>query len=93
MADVPGSAEGLAEAVAEGLDDALAEDGTAAAVDDEPEGAGPGAAGVQAARAAINVPAASTETAARVRSPKTFTGTFLLVLTPDSASSLVSPGA
>ena len=48
--------------------------------------------GVQAARAS-RVPAAKTATAARLRFPKTFTGMFLLVLTPDSASSLVSTGA
>jgi hypothetical protein len=52
----------------------------------------PGVAGVHAARAS-KVPAARTAAAARLRSPKTFKGTFLLVSTPDSASSLVSPGA
>jgi hypothetical protein len=87
VADVPGSAEGLAGAVAEGW---VAEGPGEA--DEEPEEAAPVLAGVHAARAS-SVPAAITAAAARLRGPNTFTGTFLLVLTPDSASSLVSPGA
>ncbi|BCW66586.1 hypothetical protein NicSoilB4_13490 [Arthrobacter sp. NicSoilB4] len=87
VAEVPGSAEGLAGAVVEGW----AEEGAGEA-DEEPEEAVPGLVGVHAAKA-ISVPAATTAAAARLRGPNTFTGTFLLVLTPDSASSLVSPGA
>jgi hypothetical protein len=87
VAEVPGSAEGLAGAVVEGWDAEGAGD-----ADEEPVDAVPGLAGVHAARA-ISVHAAITAAAARLRGPNTFTGTFLLVLTPDSASSLVSPGA
>ena len=86
VAEVPGSADGLGGAVVVG-----GAVGAAAGPDGAVEEAVPGA-GVQAARAS-RVPAAKTATAARLRFPKTFTGTFLLVLTPDSASSLVSTGA
>ncbi|XTR52076.1 hypothetical protein ACOM2C_00300 [Pseudarthrobacter sp. So.54] len=87
VADVPGSAEGLADAVVAGW-----------AAEDEAEAEGesgetaPGPAGVHAARAAI-VAAATRAPAARLRCPNTFTETVLLVLTPDAASSLVSPRA
>jgi hypothetical protein len=87
VADVPGSAEGLAGAVVEGWDAEGAGD-----ADEDPEEAVPGLAGEHAARA-ISVPAARAAAAARLRGPNTFTGTFLLVLTPESASSLVSPRA
>src|SRR5512140_4013344 len=71
VAEVPGSAEGLAGAVVE----AWAAVGAAEA-DGEPEEAVPGVAGVHAARA-ISVPAARTAAAARLLGPNTFTGTFL----------------
>jgi hypothetical protein len=73
---------GLAEAVAlEGLDV-----GDAVPADDEVT---PGAAGLQAASASI-APAASAANPVGLRLVVTVTGTFLLGLMPDSASSLVS---
>jgi hypothetical protein len=82
VAEVPGDAEGLADAVAVGwpvAGDDVAEDGVVT----------PGAAGLQAASASA---ATATRAADPVglRLPMTVTGTFLLVLMPDSASSLVS---
>ncbi|MET3719799.1 hypothetical protein ABIB27_001646 [Arthrobacter sp. UYEF21] len=82
MADVPGEAVGLAEAVTlEGLvvgAEVPAEDAVV-----------PGAAGLQAASASIT-PAANAANPVGLRLVVTVTGTFLLGLMPDSASSLVS---
>jgi hypothetical protein len=82
VADVPGEADGLEDAVAVGwlvAREDVAEDGAVAS----------GAAGLQAASASA---AAVTKAAdpAGLRLPMTVTGTFLLVLMPDAASSLVS---
>jgi hypothetical protein len=82
VAEVPGEAEGLEEAVAVGwlvASEEVAEDGVVTS----------GAAGLQAASASA---ATATRAADPVglRLPMTVTGTFLLVLMPDSASSLVS---
>jgi len=75
---VPGDADGLADAVTlEGFD---------AGADDV---AAPGAGGLQAASAS-KAPAASAATPVGLRLLMTVTGTVLLVLMPDSASSLVS---
>jgi hypothetical protein len=82
VAEVLGEAEGLAEAVV--VDWAVA--------GEEAEAVGPGVpdgVGLQAARASAAA-AAKAARAAGLRFPMTVTGTFLLVLMPDSASSLVS---
>jgi hypothetical protein len=71
VAEVPGCAEGLGGAVVE--DSAV--EGAAAVADDAGEEV-PGPAGVHAARPS-SAPAAITAAAARLCSPKTFTGTFL----------------
>jgi hypothetical protein len=82
VADLPGDAVGLAEAVTlEAL-----EVGEDVPVDVE---VSPGAAGPQAASAS-NAPAASAANPVGLRLVVTVTGTFLLGLMPDSASSLVS---
>jgi hypothetical protein len=82
VADVPGDAVGLADAVTlDGL-----EAGEDVPADDEVTS---GAAGLQAARASI-MPAASAANPAGLRFMVTVTGTFLLGLMPGSASSLVS---
>ena len=82
VADVPGEAVGLAEAVMLALPDAGAD------VTEEDD-ATPGSAGLQAARASI-APAAIAANPVGLRLFMTVTGTVLLVLLPDSASSLVS---
>jgi hypothetical protein len=82
VAEVLGDADGLADAV---IVDRVGAGEEAAELD-------PGAAdgvGLQAARAKA-APAARAAKPAGLRFPKTVTGTFLLVLMPDSASSLVS---
>jgi hypothetical protein len=82
VADVPGDAVGLGETVTlDGL-----EVGDAVPTED---GVTPGAAGLQAASASI-APAASAANPVGLRLVVTVTGTFLLGLMPDSASSLVS---
>jgi hypothetical protein len=82
VADVLGEAEGLGEAVM--VDPAVA------GVEAEAEGSGAvDGVGLQAASSKA-APAASAANPAGLRFPKTVTGTFLLVLMPDSASSLVS---
>ncbi len=86
VAVVPGDAEGLAGAVVDACSVTEAE---ALAV---PEALAPGSAGVHAARAST-APATITAQPAGLSFPITFTETVLLVLTPDSASSLVSPTA
>jgi hypothetical protein len=83
---VPGEAVGLAGAVADACPVTEAE---ALAV---PVAVAPGLAGVHAARAST-APATITAQPAGLSFPITFTGTFLLVLTPDAASSLVSTTA
>ncbi|WP_441869951.1 hypothetical protein [Pseudarthrobacter sp. TAF60_1] len=82
MADVPGEAVGLADAVT--LDELEA--GEDVLADDEVTS---GAAGLQAARASI-APAARAANPVGLRFFVTVTGTFLLGLMPGSASSLVS---
>jgi hypothetical protein len=82
VAEVLGEAEGLAEAVV----------AVWAVSGEEAEAVGPGVpdgVGLQAARANAAA-AAKAARAAGLRFPMTVTGTFLLVLMPDSASSLVS---
>jgi hypothetical protein len=87
VAEVPGDAEGLGGAVVDAWPVAEAE---ALAV---PVGSFvPGSAGVHAAMASKE-PTAMTARPAGLSFPITFTETVLLVLTPDSASSLVSPTA
>lgn len=82
VAEVLGEAEGLGEAVTV--------DAAVAGADAEAEGSGlADGVGLQAA-SAIAAPAARTAAPAGLRFPKTVTGTFLLVLMPDSAFSLVS---
>ena len=76
--------------VAEGLGEAVMVDAEVAGADAEAEGSGlADGVGLQAA-SARTAPAARTAAPAGLRFPKTVTGTFLLVLMPDSASSLVS---
>jgi hypothetical protein len=82
VAEVPGEELGLADAVAVGWPVA----GTVA--EDVAEGAGD-EVGLQAASANA-APAARTARPAGVSFPMTVTGTFLLVLMPDLATSLVS---
>jgi hypothetical protein len=82
VADVLGEAEGLADAVMVACDVAGVE------AEELDSGACDGV-GLQAARARA-APAARVAKPAGLRFPKTVTGTFLLVLMPDSASSLVS---
>ncbi|GAB5080232.1 hypothetical protein ARTHROSP310_33770 [Arthrobacter sp. AD-310] len=82
VAEVLGEAEGLEEAVAVGA--VLA---GAVAVEEEPGSAD--GVGLQAARA-IAAAAARTAKRAGLWFPKSVTGFFLLVLMPESASSLVS---
>jgi hypothetical protein len=82
VAEVLGEAEGLAEAVI--VDWAVSGDEAAAVGSGVPDGVG-----LQAARASA-APAAKAARAVGLRFPKTVTGTFLLVLMPDSASSLDS---
>jgi hypothetical protein len=81
-AEVPGDADGLADAVAADwlvACDEVAEDGVVA----------PGVAELQAARATAAT-AARAANPVGLKLPMTVTGTFLLGLMPDSASSLVS---
>jgi hypothetical protein len=82
MAEVPGDAVGLADAVMLALPDA-GEDVA------EEDGVTPGSAGLQAARASM-APVANAANPEGLRLLMTVTGTVLLVLMPDSASSLVS---
>jgi hypothetical protein len=82
VAEVPGDAVGLAEAVTV----EVVEAGEEVAADDD---VASGAAGLQAARASI-APAARAANPVGLRFFVTVTGTFLLGLMPGSASSLVS---
>jgi hypothetical protein len=88
VAEVPGEADGLAEAVTVGWPVTEAE---ALAVSVEAFAPG-GSAGEQAERASKE-PTTMTAAPAGLSFPITFTETVLLVLMPDSASSLVSPTA
>jgi hypothetical protein len=83
VADVPGDAVGLADAVT------LDWPGAGEDVPADDEVATSGAAGLQAARASI-APAARAANPVGLRFFVTVTGTFLLGLMPGSASSLVS---